>query len=175
MKRESVLIIARPWMSLAISALLATSVQAESISSSTSPDFDSEFAVFGGEPASHTQTDGAVDLTKLLPTQQSAPIDVIEHLGSGHASYYGKRFAGRKTASGERFDPQALTAAHRTLPFGSLVRVTNPRNGRSVIVRVNDRGPHSRDRAIDLSRAAAEEIDLVRHGVGEVEMELVAN
>ena len=66
-----------------------------------------------------------------------------------------------------------LTAAHRTLPFGSLVRVTNPRNGRSVVVRINDRGPFVRGRSIDLSRAAAEEIGLIRSGHGRVELELL--
>lgn len=98
-----------------------------------------------------------------------------EHIGDGVASYYGARFAGRPTASGERFDPQQLTAAHRTLPFGSMVRVTNPGNGQSVVVRINDRGPFHGNRAIDLSRRAAEEIGLVRAGHGTVRMELIAS
>ncbi|MBE5073092.1 septal ring lytic transglycosylase RlpA family protein [Erythrobacteraceae bacterium E2-1 Yellow Sea] len=89
------------------------------------------------------------------------------------ASFYGRRFAGRPTASGEAFDPTQLTAAHRTLPFGSLVRVTNPRNGRSVVVRINDRGPFHGRRVIDLSRAAAEEIGIVQSGHGRVELELL--
>jgi rare lipoprotein A len=93
-------------------------------------------------------------------------------LGNGVASYYGRRFHGRPTASGERFDMNGLTAAHRTLPFGSKVRVTNPRTGKSVVVRINDRGPFARKRTIDLSRAAAEEIGLVRAGHGQVELEL---
>ena len=70
------------------------------------------------------------------------------------ATYYGKEFAGRRTASGERFNPGAMTAAHRTLPFGTKVRVTNSRNGRSVIVRINDRGPFVKGRSIDLSTRA---------------------
>lgn len=94
-------------------------------------------------------------------------------LGTGVASYYGKRFAGRPTASGERFNPGHLTAAHRTLPFGSKVRVTNPDNGKSVVVRINDRGPFTRGRTIDLSRAAAEEIGLIRRGHGPVELDLL--
>ena len=94
-------------------------------------------------------------------------------LGSGMASFYGRAFAGRATASGERFDPHALTAAHRTLPFGSKVRVTNPRNGRSVVVRINDRGPFSGHRLIDLSRGAAEEIGIVAAGHGKVDIELL--
>src|SRR3546814_11061888 len=74
------------------------------------------------------------------------------------ASYYGDRFAGNRTASGERFDPDELTAAHRTLAFGRHVRVTNLANGKSVIVRINDRGPFSRGRVIDVRHAAAREI-----------------
>jgi rare lipoprotein A len=76
------------------------------------------------------------------------------------ASYYGQEFAGRRTASGERFNPNAMTAAHRTLRFGTRVRVTNSSNGRSVIVRINDRGPFVKGRAIDLSRAAARAIGM---------------
>ncbi|MBD3730298.1 MAG: septal ring lytic transglycosylase RlpA family protein [Sphingomonadales bacterium] len=89
------------------------------------------------------------------------------------ASYYGRAFAGRRTASGESFDPGQLTAAHRTLPFGSKVRVTSQASGRSVIVRINDRGPFSRGRVIDLSRAAAEQIGLIGPGHGQVTLELV--
>ncbi|MFC3101186.1 septal ring lytic transglycosylase RlpA family protein [Altererythrobacter lauratis] len=94
-------------------------------------------------------------------------------LGSGIASFYADRFHGQRTASGERFDNRALTAAHRTLPFGSRVRVTNPANGASVVVRITDRGPFTRGRLIDVSRAAAEELGLVRAGHGTVELELL--
>jgi rare lipoprotein A len=94
-------------------------------------------------------------------------------LGNGTASYYAGHFQGRRTASGEAFDNGAMTAAHRTLPFGSLVRVTNPANGKSVIVRINDRGPFGRGRVIDLSRAAAEELGLIARGHATVELELV--
>lgn len=108
----------------------------------------------------------AVDITAIEPA-------ATRDLGSGVASYYGSRFAGRPTANGERFDPAQLTAAHRTLPFGSRVRVTNPRNGRSVIVRINDRGPFHGNRTIDLSRAAAEQVGIVQAGHGTVELALV--
>ena len=91
----------------------------------------------------------------------------------GEASWYGPKFHGRTTASGEPFDMGALTAAHRTLPFGTLVRVTAKRTGRSVIVRINDRGPFAGNRVIDLSRAAAAEIGLVRRGVGQVSIEVL--
>ena len=89
-------------------------------------------------------------------------------LGRGKASWYGPGFHGKRTASGERFDMNELTAAHRTLPFGTRVLVRNPQNGREVVVRINDRGPQARDRIIDLSRAAAGAIDLLQAGVAPV-------
>jgi rare lipoprotein A len=113
----------------------------------------------------------AVDLDTFDPPRGPS---ILRSLGTGVASYYGRRFHGRLTANGERFDMSAMTAAHKTLPFGSLVRVTNPRNGKSVTVRINDRGPFTRGRTIDLSRAAAREIGLVSRGHGTVEMELLA-
>jgi rare lipoprotein A (peptidoglycan hydrolase) len=91
----------------------------------------------------------------------------------GVATYYGRKFAGRRTASGERYDPRACTAAHRTLPFGTLVKVTNTRNGKWVVVRINDRGPHSRGRIIDLSYAAAVAIGLDKMGIASVRLEPV--
>ena len=84
---------------------------------------------------------------------------------TGKASWYGARHHGKTTASGEHFDMHALTAAHRTLPLGSRVRVTNLANGRVVDVRINDRGPALADRIIDLSYAAARDLDAVDHGV----------
>jgi rare lipoprotein A len=93
----------------------------------------------------------------------------------GLASWYGGKFHGRKTASGERFDQNALTAAHRTMPFGTKLRVTNRKNGRSVKVRVNDRGPFSsRKRVIDLSKAAAEAIGMTRDGIVPVKIEVLS-
>ncbi len=92
---------------------------------------------------------------------------------SGLASYYSDKFHGRKTASGEIYNKNLLTAAHRTLPFGTLIIVTNLKNGKSVVVRVNDRGPQSPKRIIDLSRAAAEEIDMIYEGIAEVEIEII--
>mgnify|MGYP003630951872 FL=1 len=87
---------------------------------------------------------------------------------TGMASWYGDQFNGRPTATGEIFDMHALTAAHKTLPLPGLVEVTNLANGRSVVLRVNDRGPFVDDRIIDLSRGAAEELDLLSRGVGQV-------
>jgi rare lipoprotein A len=86
----------------------------------------------------------------------------------GMASWYGDQFNGRPTSTGEIFDMHALTAAHKTLPLPGLVEVTNLANGRSIVLRVNDRGPFVDDRIIDLSRGAAEELDLLSRGVGQV-------
>jgi rare lipoprotein A len=91
----------------------------------------------------------------------------------GVASYYGATFAGRRTASGERFDPRALTAAHRELAFGTHVRVTNLANGRSVTVRINDRGPFAGGRLVDLSWEAARKLDMLRSGVARVRLEVL--
>ncbi|MBE9117852.1 septal ring lytic transglycosylase RlpA family protein [Lusitaniella coriacea LEGE 07157] len=91
----------------------------------------------------------------------------------GMASWYGPGFHGRRSASGERFNQNAMTAAHRTLPFGTFVRVTNKNNGRSVVVRINDRGPFIRGRIIDLSVGAAKEIDMYSSGVAPVQVEVL--
>ncbi|WP_236672076.1 septal ring lytic transglycosylase RlpA family protein [Croceicoccus sp. YJ47] len=99
--------------------------------------------------------------------------DIRRELGTGEASYYGPGLSGRPTASGERFDPTELTAAHRTLPFGSKVRVTSERTGKSVTVRINDRGPFHGNRVIDLSEAAARTIGLAARGRGQVRMALL--
>lgn len=93
---------------------------------------------------------------------------------TGRASWYGKDFHGRPTASGEPYDMAALTAAHQTLPFGSRVRVTNLANGRSVVVVINDRGPYAEDRLIDLSHAAAKRLGIVEDGVAEVRIDVIA-
>jgi rare lipoprotein A len=91
----------------------------------------------------------------------------------GEASYYGAKFENRKTADGERFKSDGLTAAHRTLPIGTMVRVTNLRNHRSVVVRINDRGPHARKRIIDLSPAAAKELGIRDQGVMRVRLDVI--
>ncbi len=92
---------------------------------------------------------------------------------SGPASWYGGKFHGRRTANGERFDMNEMTAAHRSLPFGTRVRVTNERNGRSVVVRINDRGPFVGNRIIDLSRGAAAAVGMVRSGVAPVRVDVL--
>ena len=88
----------------------------------------------------------------------------------GNASWYGPGFAGKKTANGERYNPKGLTAAHKTLPFGTTLKVTNVENGKSVVVRVNDRGPFVRGRIIDLSKGAAEQIGIISPGTAHVEL-----
>jgi len=92
---------------------------------------------------------------------------------TGVASYYAHQHDGRRTASGERFDMSAMTAAHRTLPFGSRVRVTNLDNGRSVVVRINDRGPFRKARVIDVSYAAAQELRMVTPGTARVQIDVL--
>jgi rare lipoprotein A len=104
---------------------------------------------------------------------RTSPASVERRTETGLASWYGKAHHGRRTASGERFDMHALTAAHRTLAFGTLVRVTDLASGRSVNVRVNDRGPFRDGRIIDLSYAAAEKLGMVARGTARVEITVI--
>ncbi|MBU3825009.1 MAG: septal ring lytic transglycosylase RlpA family protein [Candidatus Oceanisphaera merdipullorum] len=103
------------------------------------------------------------------PPPVSGP--AVVSMEQGKASYYGSRHHGRKTASGEPFNKHALTAAHKTLPFGTQVRVTNLHNQKSIVVRINDRGPYAKGRVIDLSEQAARELNMVRAGVANVKIE----
>lgn len=138
-------------------------------------EFEASFESFRQLPAAPLPGGEAVDLAAITHTHSSAAPEAGagRPLGAGTASYYASQFHGRRTASGERFDMRALTAAHRTLPFGTRVRVTNPANGRSVVVRINDRGPFHRGRLIDVSHAAAERLGLVARGHGRVELAVV--
>jgi rare lipoprotein A len=127
----------------------------------------------------------ALSAAEAIPTLPYQPLDGFvasdslsitppaQELGTGIASYYGRQFAGRRTASGEIFDPSQLTAAHRTLPFGSMVEVTKVATGKSVVVRINDRGPFGRGRTIDVSEAAARELGLIGPGHGAVRLTLL--
>ena len=132
--------------------------------------FETAFEPLGAPQPFVSVFPGAVDLETIEPPLGP---QVIRTLGTGIASYYGKRFHGRLTANGERFDMNAMTAAHKTLPFGTRVLVTNPANGRSVMVRINDRGPFIRGRTIDLSRGAAERIGMIRRGHARVQLDIV--
>jgi rare lipoprotein A len=105
--------------------------------------------------------------------QASAPRDARPDQ-AGLATWYGGAFAGKKTANGERFDPTQLTAAHRTLPFGTWVEVRRVDTGRTIRVRINDRGPWGDDRkVIDLSKKAADDLGIIRDGVARVELRVV--
>ena len=104
------------------------------------------------------------------PLTDNGP-DVGNFHQTGRASWYGQFFHGHSTATGERYDMHALTAAHRTLPLGSYVRVTNPSTDSSVVVRINDRGPYARGRVIDLSYAAAKMLGLQHAGTARVKIE----
>jgi rare lipoprotein A len=109
--------------------------------------------------------------TLVAVARNAATPSMTEELGI--ASWYGPGFAGRRTANGEIFDPSEMTAAHKELPFNSLVTVTNLDNGRSVVVRINDRGPFKPGRIIDLSRAGAEAIGMIGSGTAQVKVEVI--
>ncbi len=109
-------------------------------------------------------------MTPLITSAKVAPGDT--HVGI--ASYYADKFHGRKTANGERFDQSALTAAHKTLPLGTKVRVTSTKTGKSVVVRINDRGPFIKGRVIDLSRRAAKELGIIKRGLAKVRVEVIS-
>lgn len=111
--------------------------------------------------------------TKIEPKIQSTCPTQNNAGEAGLASYYHDNLNGNKTASGERYNKNDLTAAHRTLKFGTKVCVTNPGNSQSVVVRINDRGPHVKGRIIDLSRAAARQIGLIRAGKARVRLQIL--
>lgn len=123
-------------------------------------------AVWAPEPAHEVPQPLWQDGLDRLVGVPAAPL-VLEQ---GQASWYGNRFHGRLTASGERYDKNALTAAHKTLPFGTEVLVRSLQTGREVLVRIIDRGPHLKSRIIDLSHAAAEALGIRQHGVSEVQL-----
>lgn len=115
---------------------------------------------------------GACALLSLLAG--CASTDAVDPHGydkTGVASYYGAKHHGKRTASGERFNQHGLTAAHRQLPFGTRVKITNLNNDRSCVVRINDRGPYSRGRLIDVSREAAEQLGMLRSGTAKVRVQ----
>lgn len=117
-------------------------------------------------PVAVEPSGGASQRDRELPAQTGATF-------RGLASYYAEKFHGRTTSSGEVYNMNDLTAAHRSLPFGTSVHVRNLRNNRTVVVRINDRGPQKAERIIDLSKAAAEALDMVRAGVVEVEISVL--
>ncbi len=128
-------------------------------------------------PPSHKKQ--PLDSEDTLPRSLSKNTQTLENASEspsesqGYASWYGRRFHQRRTASGERFNMYALTAAHRTLPFGSKIRVKNLRSGKSVIVRVNDRGPYRSSRILDLSYGAGKALGLVSTGTAPVSIQVL--
>lgn len=156
---------------LALPAQASTpAVYADAVSEA---EFERSFERFDDLPELPEPTGNVVDIAAFDPPVEVEEEPTARSLGMGVASYYGRKFHGRRTASGERFNMNAMTAAHKTLPFGAKVRVTNPRNGRSVVVRINDRGPFIRGRTIDLSRKAAEDLGIISRGHGRVELEVL--
>jgi len=107
-----------------------------------------------------------------LVALKSEPVKPIK-VWTGNASWYGPNFDGKKTANGERFNAESLTAAHPNLPFGSWVRIVNTRNGKFEMVRINDRGPYQEGREIDVSYRVARKIGLINSGVSQVRLELL--
>ena len=109
----------------------------------------------------------------LIASQRKSGGRKTPLIQTGLASWYGKEFKGGKTASGERYDPEEMTAAHRTLPYGTIVRITNLRNNKNVTVRISNRGPFGRGRIVDVSRAAAHKLDMMKSGVTRVRVEVI--
>ena len=109
----------------------------------------------------------------VLPLPKVRPVPSVVRVMTGEASWYGPGFYGNRTASGEIYRPGTMTAAHRTLPFGTKVRVTNLWNGRSAVIRINDRGPFIDHRVIDLGHGAASELGLTASGIAQVKLEVL--
>jgi rare lipoprotein A len=184
----------RAFLPLGLVAALSFALPAQS-SGQQMPTLDDAFEEYNSDPTAYQPAPDAVDLDSFKPKRQVKPKPkpkpkpetdsrsvsrgptgkgrVVRSLGNGVASFYGKRFHGRLTANGERFNMNAMTAAHKTLKFGTKVKVTYLRNGRSVVVRINDRGPFIKGRHIDLSRRAAERLGMISSGHGRVRMEIV--
>ncbi len=115
------------------------------------------------------------DINFATSPDTNSPIELLEYVNRGTmvASWYGPKFHGRKTANGEIFDQKAYTAAHKKFRFGTLLRLTNPNNEKSIIVRINDRGPFKRGRELDLSKAAATELGILERGVAKLNIEQI--
>jgi len=127
-------------------------------------------ASFASGCTQSTSSQPPVPTATIAPVPAPAALPKLAPAQTVKASYYGDEFRGHRTASGERYDPNQLTAASKRLPIGSLVHVTNPENGRSVVVRINDHGPYVRGRSLDLSKAAARRLGLTHKGVGRVKI-----
>lgn len=124
------------------------------------------------QPAASAPAPAPAAAAAPAPAPAAAP--ATASAGSGKLAWYGKKFNGRRTASGERYNAEAMTMAHKDLPFGTKVKVTNTKNKRSVVLRVNDRGPTQADRIGDVSLAAARKLGMLRSGVIDATIEVVA-
>ena len=152
-------VLRRPSHALALAALLASAATA----------FAQTAPAAGSAPAATAPAAMPAPAAKPAPAA-AASTDAMQ----GKLAWYGAKFAGRRTASGQRFDPNAMTMAHPTLPFGTRVKVTNNVNKRSVVVRVTDRGPTTAGRIGDVSAAAATKLHMRRSGVVEATLEVVS-
>jgi rare lipoprotein A len=147
------------------------------VAASESSSFSQVVAIRSAE--SSLDAPASAEQTPLNPVAPSLPIATppepprVKAVSTGQASWYGPGFYGNRTANGEVLRPGTLTAAHRTLPFGTQVRVTNMGNGRSAIVRINDRGPFHGNRLIDLAHGAANNLGLISSGVANVKLEVL--
>lgn len=161
-------------------ALPALAILALALSGCTSQPLrpDTGQASVATRPPTSTQAPAAtLPAANDVKAEAAAVQDIPAAIAPQHglASWYGRRFQSRRTASGERFDMHALTAAHLKLPLGSYARVTLLSSGKSVVVRITDRGPHVAQRVIDVSRDAAAQLGLLKRGVGEVLVEQIAS
>lgn len=132
--------------------------------------------LFGALAQNVVQDNTSVRVSGVFQPQDSIPksdstVAIKKFTQTGLASYYGNKFHGRRTASGERYSKNKLTAAHRTLPFGAMVKVTEVKTGKWLVVRINDRGPHVRKRVIDLSYAAARQFGMIK-GAGVIKVKI---
>ena len=139
-------------------------------SSNRSPTSASEIAIEAMPKAEPKSRSGNMDTYVVLGKRYYTKASSRDHVETGQASWYGKKFHGRKTSSGERYDMHRLTAAHKTLPLPTYALVTNLENGRRAVVKINDRGPFVGNRVIDLSYAAAKHLDMVNAGTARVEV-----
>jgi len=159
---------------VAVSAFAGCAVQPSQTNNAAANDLRTSAGApvaFSGAAASLPSTNaGTLPLAAAKPIDANIP-DVSRFKQTGRASWYGRRFDGRRTASGERYDMNAMTAAHKTLPLAAYVRVTNTTNQKSIVVRINDRGPYVRGRVIDLSFAAARELGLQQSGTARVKIQ----
>lgn len=132
-------------------------------------------AVFAKEKASDKKSKRSRGYSKYKQNDPFADIRGLNEVAVGIASWYGPGFHNKKTASGVKFDQNSMMAAHRTLPFGTIVRVTNLKNSKSCYVKITDRGPFVKNRLLDLSKAAAHELDFAHSGTAKVRIEVVSD